>query len=573
VTDPREDTDLEKLLLECLQDGDEDDAPESSSVLDAPAPPAPKPDTAPAAPVAETPSRPTELAVGIDLGTTYSVVAFVDPQGRPVSVLNSSGDVLTPSVVLFDGDEIIVGKEAVAASALEPENVVECVKRDMGAKAYHRPIQGESMPPEVLSSLILRKLKADAERKLGPIQEVVITVPAYFDEPRRRATADAGRLAGLHVLDIVNEPTAAALAFGHQLGLLDGRGQTRDGKPLRALVYDLGGGTFDVSIVAIEGSHFRTLATDGDVLLGGKDWDEALVGLAAAKFVEQHGSDPRDDPITHQELSLAAEAAKRALSERQKAHLVVNHLGRRLKVEVTRAEFEEATAPLLGRTRTTTEIVVMQAGLSWAEIDRVLLVGGSTRMPMVARMLEELTGKVPDASLSADEAVAHGAALFAGLLLGRRQGSTTPPKFRVTNVNAHSLGLVGIDPATGRKINKVLIPKNTPLPKAVAQRFKTFKPNQKNVTIRVLEGESELPEACTQVGTCVIRGLPSDLPAGWPVEVRYSYEENGRLRVHGRLGGHEAAVTTEFIRVNNMTDDELMFWHKCLADRAGRIDG
>ena len=285
-------------------------------------------------------------------------------------------------------------------------------------------------------------------------------------------------------------------------------------------MYDLGGGTFDVTLVSIEDNSFRAVATDGDVLLGGKDWDEALVNLAAERFVLQHNADPRDDPITHQELALAAEAAKRSLSERHKASIVVNHLGRRLKVEVTRDEFEEATLGLLHRTRATVELVVMQAGMNWPEIDRVLLVGGSTRMPMVAKMLAELSGKIPDASLSADEAVAHGAALFARLLLDRRQPSETPPSFSVINVNSHSLGLLGIDPATGRKLNKVLIPKNTPLPKSVSQRFRTHKSNQKNIAIRVLEGESELPEACTDVGTCVIRDLPAGLPAGWPVEVR-----------------------------------------------------
>ena len=596
----KQETDLEKLLLECLMDDPEDfESPSSESDIDKVSSSSDStviPARASSSKSPATPSRPVEpmkpvtpavvggskfdagivaergLAVGIDLGTTYSVLAYLDHEGRPVSVLNSCGDILTPSVVLFDGEDIVVGKEAVAASAIEHEKIAECVKRDMGKKTFHKTINGQTYPPEVISSLILRKLKNDAERKLGPIASAVITVPAYFDEPRRRATADAGRLAGLDVLDIVNEPTAAALAFGHQLGLLDRRGRTPDGKPLRALVYDLGGGTFDVTLVSIENNNFRAVATDGDVLLGGKDWDEALVNLAAERFVALHNADPRDDPVTHQELALAAESAKRALSERHKAPIVVNHLGRRLKVEITRDEFEEATLALLHRTRATVELVVMQAGMSWPEIDRVLLVGGSTRMPMVAKMLEELSGKFPDASLSADEAVAHGAALFAGLLLERRKPTEAAPSFTVVNVNSHSLGLLGIDPTSGRKLNKVLIPKNTALPKAVSQRFRTHKANQKNIAIRVLEGESELPEACTDVGTCVIRDLPAGLPAGWPVEVRYSYEENGRLRVQGKLSGHQSAVTTEFLRVNNLSDEELAFWHKCLNDQAGLLD-
>ena len=585
------DDDAERLLMEFLMPGDGDGGEiEDEDAITPPPPKAPEPPPKPrptAPPAAASPpalmptpapaaAKPkasgtaTGLAVGIDLGTTYSVAAYLDRQGRPTSVVNSSGDLLTPSVVLFEDDNVVVGKEAVAASAVEPDRVADCVKRDMGSKAYHRQINGESMPPEFISAQILRKLKADAERKLGPIPAAVITVPAYFDEPRRRATADAGKLAGLEVLDIINEPTAAALAYGHQAGYLEGPGA----RPLTAMVYDLGGGTFDVTIVRIEGDDFRAIATDGDVLLGGKDWDEALADILAEKVKAQSGEDPRDDPAAHQDLRLAAEGAKKTLSERTRATVYVNTRTGRKKAEVTREEFEEATAPLLGRTRATTEIVAMQAELSWAQVDKVLLVGGSTRMPAVARMLEELTGKPPDASLSADEAVAHGAALYAGLILARRgQGDDAAASFTVTDVNSHSLGLIAIDPAADRKFNQVLIPKNTPLPKVVVKKFKTFKDGQKSVKVTVLEGESEQPDACTQVGECVIRGLPPGLPAGALIEVRYMYQANGRLRVQGKLLGHAAAVTTEFIRVNNLSGDDLLYWYERLTAQSKKAQG
>jgi molecular chaperone DnaK len=231
---------------------------------------------------------------------------------------------------------------------------------------------------------------------------------------------------------------------------------------------------------------------------------------------------------------------------------------------VTREEFEEATADLLGRTRLTAEIVARQAGLPWAQIDRVLLVGGSTRMPMVGRMLEELTGKPPDRSVSPDEAVAHGAALFGSLLRARAGGAPGP--FSVTDVNAHSLGILGADPQTGRKRNKVLLPKNTPLPKTVTKVFKTFKPNQRSVAIRVLEGESERPEACSTVGTCQVRGLPPDLPAGAPVEVSYTYEANGRLHVTARLVGRDVGVSTDFVRENSLPDEDLELWGRYVAE-------
>ncbi len=203
-------------------------------------------------------------AIGIDLGTTYSVVAYVDAHGRPSSIPNAVGDIITPSVVLVDDTGPIVGKEAVLAAAMEPEKIAECAKRDMGSKFFRKKVNGEFLPPEVISSLILKALKEDAERKLGPLKNAVITVPAYFDESRRQATIDAGKLAGLNVLDILNEPTAAAIAYGYQLGFLDPAGKSTINKPLRVLVYDLGGGTFDVTIVEIQGNSFKALATDGD---------------------------------------------------------------------------------------------------------------------------------------------------------------------------------------------------------------------------------------------------------------------------------------------------------------------
>lgn len=514
-------------------------------------------------------SEKREPVIGIDLGTTYSVVAYLDHQGRPTSITNSAGDILTPSVVLFDPDGTVVGKQAVLGAAMDPGRVAECVKRDMGSKHFRKPINGEMLPPEVVSSYILRSLRSDAERKLGPCRKAVVTVPAYFDEPRRRATVAAGRLAGLEVLDILNEPTAAAISFGYQEGFLDREGRVKDEKPVKVLVYDLGGGTFDVTVVELSGQKFTALATDGDVRLGGKDWDAKIIEIAAERFQQQHGEDPRHDPECLQELSLSAELAKKTLTERPKAQLYVNYRGTRFKTEITRQEFEEATNPLLERTRTTTEIVVLQKGLTWDEIDKVLLVGGSTRMPCVSAMLTQLTGKDPDRTVSPDEAVAHGAALYADMLVQKLGLGTGQTEFSVTNVNSHSLGVIGIEPGTGRRVNAVMIPKNSALPRMAGRRFKTAKVDQPNIRVTVLEGESELPEACTEVGTCVVRNLPPNLPAGWPIEVRFQYHENGQLEVSARLSGHDSAeVTTEFIRDNSLTDDDLMLWAENLEREA-----
>ncbi len=510
-------------------------------------------------------SNKPEHVVGIDLGTTYSACAYVDSQGRPTSIQNSVGDITTPSVVLFDEDGTVVGKEAANAAAMEPDRIAVCAKRDMGSKVYNKKINGEYLPPEVVSSIVLRSLMADAVRRLGKVTKAVVTVPAYFDESRRQATVDAGRLAGLEVLDIINEPTAAAVCYGYQVGFLDDEQSTKEGKKLRVLVYDLGGGTFDVTVLEIEGNNFTAVATDGDVRLGGKDWDEKIIDFAAERFVAKHREDPRTNPTSLQDLWIAAENTKKTLSERPKSTMYINHAGTRMKVDITRNEFEEATVGLLNRTRQTTEIVLRQAGLKWDDIDQLLLVGGSSRMPAVGRMLEEMSGKPVNRSLSPDEAVAHGAALYADLLMkkcGKKKGCA---KFKLTNVNSHSLGIIGIDNATKRKVNHILIPKNTALPHTVKKTFKTAKANQPNVRVEVLEGESTRPEYCSTVGVSVIRDLPPNLPAGSPIIVKYHYEESGRLQVAAKLKGHDASVKAAFTRDNNLPEDDLMAWSEYVA--------
>jgi molecular chaperone DnaK len=237
--------------------------------------------------------------------------------------------------------------------------------------------------------------------------------------------------------------------------------------------------------------------------------------------------------------------------------LYLNHLGKQCRIEVTREEFEQATLPLLERTRMTTEIVVRQAGLTFADLDRILLVGGSTRMPMVPRMLEELTSKTPDRSISADEAVAHGAALYAALLAPSAANS---PQFEVTDVNSHSLGMLGTDPTTGKTLNTIMIPKNTPLPFTRKKKFQTYRASQHAVLIKILEGESAKPRFCTPVGVCTIRDLPPDLPAGWPIEVSYTYQSNGLLHLNARLKNHDAGITVDFQHENSLPDEELDLW-------------
>ena len=392
----------------------------------------------------EAPNRP-EPIIGIDLGTTYSVIAALDADGRPLTVPNRHGDLSTPSVVLFEENCLIVGKEAQRLALLEPDRVAE--RQARYRIAFLPPAgRGPSDPTGSDFGSVLKRLKADAERRLGPIRQAVITVPAYFDHTRREATCQAARLAGLEVADLLNEPIAAALAYGLRegfldlAGTLDGRKTARSGV-MTVVVYDLGGGTFDVTVMQIRDRTFKTLATDGDVRLGGRDWDRRIVDHVAARCMAEHPKDdPRDDPVTRQALFKEAEEAKRALSERSKTRLVYVHRGRQVGLTLSRTEFNELTADLLERTRVTTKLVLKETGLEWTEVDKLLLSGGSTRMPQVSRMLRELSGQEPDRSMSPDEAVAHGAALYHGILRRDRNGDSGAggPAAKVVNVNVRT---------------------------------------------------------------------------------------------------------------------------------------
>jgi molecular chaperone DnaK len=473
---------------------------------------------------------------------------------------------LTPSVVLFEGSSVVVGKEAVKAAALEPERIAQFAKRDMGSAVYSKTIDGEHLPPEVIQSLILEKLKRDAEAKLGPFQKVVITVPAYFNEPRRKATQDAGHLAGLEVMDIINEPTAAAIAFGVQQGFLTSNGEAK--RPEKVLVYDLGGGTFDVTLMDIDGKNCTVLATAGDVYLGGIDWDQRLADFVAEQFQAKYrGIDPRQNPASLQRLLREAEDAKRALTARETTTLSFESAGQGIRVPIRRQQFEEITADLLERTRFTTRNLLKEAGVGWEAITRLLLVGGSSRMPMVQNMLEQEAGRKLDRSLSFDEGVAHGAAIYAGLILASEGGSR--PRAQIRNVNSHSLGVLGIESATGRPRNKVMIPRNTPLPVTKTGRFRTNRPNQGSVVVNVIEGGDASGQNATPIGKCIIRDLPPGLPAGSLVEVGFTYAENGRLTVKARLSDWNKDATLTIERESGLSDMVLQEW----GARLRNVDG
>ncbi len=503
--------------------------------------------------------------VGIDLGTTFSAIAALDEAGHPTTIPNRDGDMLTPSAVLIMDHQVVIGQAALDVEQDQPERVASLIKRRMGLDNYGRLIAGRDFRPETLSALILRKLVQDAELRLGPIEQAVITVPAYFDDTRRKATQDAGRIAGLKVIDIIDEPTAAALAYSLQQPVQPGKvAPELASQPRNVLVYDLGGGTFDVTVVRLTRKHFQTLAIEGDVRLGGKDWDDVLIRHVAEEFRNTHRSDPLSDPQSLASLHAAAERAKRTLSKLDQATITCTHDGKKLAVPISRRKFEELTRHLLTRTRLTTMNVLKQAKLSWEQVDRVLMVGGSTHMPMTRRMLRELSGKEPDNTLAVSEVVARGAAFHAGIIQARQAERASAAAAKLPealldvveiNVNAHSLG---VEVRQGEdRINDILIAKNTQLPAAASRVYRTVVENQTRVRVRVLQGEAHQADACISIGECWIEDLPANLPKAAPIQVRCGCAANGLVDVMALDMTSGRMARTTIHRVSGLSDAQI----------------
>jgi len=511
--------------------------------------------------------------VGIDLGTTYSTLAFLDQEGTPVAVPNEDEDVETASLILLMGkSHVVVGPRRERAAMEDPKNVVERIKRFMG-REYSRVFDGRPVTPEFVSALILKKLKQDAEKRIGPIGNAVVTVPYYFNDSRRKATQDAGRIAGFNVIDIMNEPTAATLTYAWHQGELGATGTGFD-KPRKAMVYDLGGGTFDVTLVQYTPTHFQVLATDGDTELGGVDWNERIANYVADEFTARHGEDPRDSEQTMQILRHECDIRKIDLTEKTETRVTCRHNGKSISVPLTRDKFDQLTADLLQRTSDTVHLVLEQAKLSPKELDAVVLVGGSTLMPQVRNMMKSVMGREPYTGISPFVSVAMGAAIHAAILEAQnREGTDMAEKvrkmlgaIRQENVNSHGLGIVIKDPKSGKKINHVMIPKNTRLPVSTTRVFQTVQENQSRVSVYVMEGDAPDPEACSLLGNCKISDLPPDLPKGAPVEVTYAFDTAGRIHVAARdkTGGKEASIDIE--RKGTLTEEQVDAYSKLATE-------
>ena len=473
--------------------------------------------------------------VGIDLGTTFSAIAHVNDNEMPELIPNEDGDRLTPSVIFYDEGEFIVGEYAKQNALAEPENTVEFIKREMGKPSteFAREFGGKQYAPETLSAEILKTLKKDAGAALGEqVTDAVITVPAYFNDPERQATIRAGELAGFNVQRIINEPTAAALAYGKHLS----------GDTSKVLVFDLGGGTFDVTVLEVDGQEMTILATTGDHRLGGKDWDDKIIVHVAERFEREQGEDPLMDPAAYLDIQTRAVDAKIQLSTLSRATIITNYAGKSDRLQLTQQEFEDMTVNLVERCRSLVDVVLDEITLTPDQIDKVLLVGGSTRMPMIQNMLTEHFGKPPDTSVNPDEAVAVGAAIMGALIQseatesGRFLGAAPAQTFgiaRISDICSHSLGMVVLDKAASELRNSTIIPKNTNIPCDVSRDdYLTTSPNQTEFDIIVLQGGEGLPpRECPVHDAYEVFDIPPRPAGKTRIKVTYKYNASGVIEV------------------------------------------
>ncbi len=467
-------------------------------------------------------------AVGIDLGTTNSVVAVLEG-GEPTVIANAEGNRTTPSIVAFKSDEVLVGELAKRQAITNPDNTVRSIKRQIGTN-WKESFENKEYTPQEISARILQKLKRDAESYLGDdVTDAVITVPAYFNDAERQATKEAGQIAGLNVLRIINEPTAASLAYGLE-----------NNEDQKILVFDLGGGTFDVSILEITEGVFEVKSTSGDSKLGGDDWDQRVMDWLIDKFKSSTGIDLSKDKMAIQRIQEGAEKAKIELSSTSETEInlpfiTANDAGpQHLLEKLSRSEFEKITADLVDRTKSPVENALKDAGMQFSDIDHIILVGGSTRMPSVQQVVKSLTGKDPHKGVNPDEVVASGAAIQAGVLKGDVKDVL------LLDVTPLTLGV-----ETKGGIMTKMIERNTTIPTKRSEVFSTADNNQTQVEIHILQGEREMASGNKSLGRFTLTDIPAAMAGTPQIEVTFDIDANGIVNVNAKdLGtGKEQAIT------------------------------
>jgi len=493
-------------------------------------------------------------AIGIDLGTTYCAVAVLQADGKPVILPNSEGSNITPSVVLFpetgSGDEPLVGEMAKHSAATAPLDVVQFVKRQIGDPSWKfESTNGESYSPEEISAVILKRLKSDAELALGEtVTDAVITVPAYFDDTRRTATKQAGKIAGLNVLRVLNEPTAAALSYGLDV--------SANGT---VLVYDLGGGTFDVTVMKINNGEFDVLGTDGNRNLGGFDFDNRIAEYIYEQLENEGCANATDDSALSAEIREKSELAKRSLTTVAQTTILISAGGKQYRVKLERSKFEEMTKDLLQTTQELTEIVLEEAHITWNDIDHLLLVGGSTRMPMVRQMMERISGKQASRDINADEAVALGAAIQAAITNAESTGQELDiyngEAPVISDVTSQALGVILLDDR-GQDTNFVVIPRNEKIPTKGSQEARTVSENQAIVNVQVTQGDDSDINYVTVIGS---KELPlPPYPKGSPIRISYNYDIDQTVFVElFDLTANKMVGTFEIDRSQNLNDEQV----------------
>ncbi|NIA04147.1 MAG: molecular chaperone DnaK [Nitrospiraceae bacterium] len=479
--------------------------------------------------------------IGIDLGTTFSAVAYLE-NGKPTIIPNAEGERTTPSVVHIKNGEIIVGTPARRQAIVDPEHTVRSIKRHMGSD-YKVKIDEKEYTPQQISAFILQKLKKDAEAYLNEtIDRAVITVPAYFTDSQRQATKDAGRIAGLKVERIVNEPTAAALAYGFD--------KSKDNKTI--LVFDFGGGTFDVSILELGDGVFEVKATSGNNHLGGDDIDNIIIDWLADEFKKEHGIDLKSDKVVLQRLKEAAENAKKELSTKLTTEINLpfitskDNVPLHLNKELTRAKFESLISGILEKLKDPTMHALKDANMTASDINKVVLVGGSTRIPAVQKLVKDITGKDPEKSVSPDEVVALGASIQAGIISGDVKDVL------LLDVTPLSLGI-----ETLGGVMTTLIPRNTTIPVKKSKIFSTATDNQPAVTIRVFQGERPMAEDNKLLGQFDLTGIPP-APRGVPkIEVTFDIDANGIVNVSAKDLGTNREQSITITNTTNLSEEEI----------------